>query len=79
MKETNKLYFVKCKGMTISSTGTAHGLSYVVAKDSAEAYRKVREYLDDNDLGFDRDRELSSVRLVAEDADYPDCGTKLFM
>jgi len=77
--QTDKLYRVTCRGMLDDTTGTAHGIAYVVAKDPTSAYEMLRRYLDDNDLGFERDRELDSVELVAEGSDYPDCGIRLFL
>lgn len=78
MKETKKLYKVTLKGMTYSSSGISYGVSYVVAKDSNEAYMKVKEYLDRKDIGFRRERELNKVELIAEDAEYTDTGYILY-
>jgi len=77
--ETNKLYRVLLKGMTHNSTGVAYGDSYVVATNPEEAYRKVRTFLDDEDLGFDRERCLESVTLLAEEYHYTDTGHLLFI
>ena len=70
---SSKLYRVTCRGMKSS-----HGMAYVVARDPGEAYSKVRESLDDRDLGFDADREMEKVELLAEQADYPECKTSLY-
>lgn len=37
---TNKLYLVKLRGMQYNSSGTIYGLSYVVAENTDEAYKK---------------------------------------
>jgi hypothetical protein len=77
-----KLYRVTLKGMTYSSlgSGTTHGDCYVVANNTEEAYRKVREYIDKKDFGFAYERELNTVQLLAEsDKDYPACGKQLFL
>ncbi len=79
MGETNKLYRVTLKGMTSNPTGTSYGISYVIAKDSNEAYLKVREFLNKKDIGFDRERELSSIDLIAEDSQYTNTGTILYL
>ena len=79
MEKTKKLYRVTLKGMTYSSTGVVHGISYVVAKNSEEAYQKVREHLDEKDLGFSGDRELDKIELIAEAWDYTDVKTMLFV
>lgn len=72
---TKKLYLVTLRGMLSNITGPAFGNAYVVATDPTEAYAKLRKRLDERDVGFSKDRELGSVTLIAESADYPDCGT----
>jgi hypothetical protein len=76
-----KLYRVTLRGMThTSGSGTTHGDAYVVAKDAEEAYRKVKDYLDDKNFGFSYERELDTIKLLAEsDKDYPTCGKRLFL
>jgi len=63
-----KLYQVICRGMRDS-----HGMAYVVASDAETAYRRVRDDLNKRDLGYDKDREMQTVTLVAEEAEYPAC------
>lgn len=75
---SNKLYKVICRGMTSSSV-RAHGVAYVVAENTDEAYRSVRDALDRRNLGFRDDREMRSIELLAEQAEYPDCGTVLYL
>lgn len=58
------LFKVTLKGMTISPN--AYGISYVVADDPTSAYLKVKKFLEENDLGFSRDRELHSIELIAD-------------
>ena len=67
------LYKVTCRGMTNTACGTqaAHGIAYVVARNPDEAYKKLRKYLDEKDLGFRKERDLDKVELVAEAIDYP--------
>ena len=79
MQDTNKLYRVVLRGMTSAITGAAYGISYVIAKSTDEAYRKVREFLDDSDIGFRKDRELEKVELLAEEYQYTDTGIMLFL
>ena len=76
---TRKLYKVTCRGMQ-SSIGSCivHGIAFVVATNPDQAYRKLLKYLEKEDLGYDRDRELETIELIAEDDDYPDCQTRLF-
>ena len=52
MENTKKLYRITLRGMTYNSTGVAYGSSYVIAETSDEAYKKVRKFLDENDLGL---------------------------
>ena len=73
-----KLYRVTCRGMKTSATGTSYGISYVLAENPTEAYDTVRAYLDKHELGFSKDRELESIELIAENSDYPDCGTRVY-
>ena len=74
-----KLYRVKLRGMQTNITGIAYGVAYVVANDPQEAYNKVRTAVDEEDLGFRDERELSSVELLAEDAQYPQCRMRLYL
>lgn len=77
---SRKLYRVTCKGMTYSSSGgTVFGVAYVVAKNTDAAYEQVRQALDSRALGFKSERELDRVELLAEEADYPDCNTILYI
>ena len=79
MQESNKLFRVVLRGMTSSVTGVAYGISYVIAKNMDEAYRKVRKFLDDQDIGFRKDWEIEKVELLAEDDQYTDIGAMLFL
>lgn len=76
--ETNKLYLVTLRGLT-SATGVQHKETFVVAKDPTEAYQKIRTWLDDKDYGFTHERELDNVKLLAEDYEYTDVKTMLFL
>jgi hypothetical protein len=73
-----KLYQVEVR-IPSSSIGVDCSMSYVVAANAEAAYLMVREYLYAKDLGFAADRELRAVRLLAEDTDYPECRTRLFV
>ena len=77
--EKNKLYRVTLRGMTSSVTGVSYGISYVVAKNTEEAYQKLKKFVDENDLGYSSQRELDKVELLAEDYQYTDTGTMLFL
>ena len=79
MGEKMKLFKVNLRGMKSNYSGPRYGCSYVVAEDSNAAYLLVRNYVDKKDLGFDHEREMESVELIAEDAEYPRCGTILFL
>lgn len=79
MEGTNKLYKVTLKGMTINTTGIVYGVAYSVAKTSEEAYQKVRKFLQEKDLGFSKDRELDKVELIAEEYQYTDTDSILYL
>ena len=76
--KTKKLYLVTLRGLH-SATHVQHNTSYVVAANPDEAYQKVRKWLDEKDYGFKNERELKSVELLAEDYDYTDVKTMLFL
>lgn len=80
---TNKiaLYKVTCRGMTSTALGTQvpHGIAYVLAHNPGEAYDKHRAFLDEENLGYDQDRELDKVELVAQVGAYPPCRTHLHL
>lgn len=73
-----KLFRVKLRGVS-SFTGIDYSCSYVVAQNSDDAYKKVRKFLDDKDLCFSCDREMKSVELIADDAEYCAVRTLLFL
>ena len=70
MKETKKLFLVEVVDFRIDSF-------YVIAIHPSEAYNKVRAFLDENKIGFEKDRELKQITLLAENAKYPDCATRI--
>jgi hypothetical protein len=74
-----KLYKVTLRGMTVTSTGVVYGVSYAVAEDPTSAFLKVKKFLDTNDIGFSKERELLSIELVADTNIYPSCGTILHL
>ena len=67
------------RGMQVSATGTIHGRAYVVAENPELAYKIVKKYVDEKDLGFCMEREMESVRLLADEDEYPDCGMRLYI
>ena len=73
-----KLYLVILRGLA-NSTGVSLKTSYVVAENSDDAYRKVRQWLDEKDYGFKHERELQSVELLASSYEYTDVRTRLFL
>lgn len=74
-----KLYKVTLRGMTHNSTGIAYGISYVVARDSNEAYLKVKDFLDKKGIGFSRERELDKIELLASDYSNSNTSHLLFI
>jgi len=57
----------------------SYGTAYVVADDPSAAYRALLTDLNRRALGLSQDKELDRVELLAEVADYPRCGTALFL
>jgi len=68
------LYRVKLQGMW-----SDYGHSYVVAENSDIAYRMVRKFLDEKNLGFSKDRGLKEVELVAGEYQYNDTRRMLYL
>lgn len=69
-----KLYLVSIK------TCGRYGKSYVVADNPDQAYKKIRSFLDKNDLCFSDERRLESVVLLADTNHYgSDAETMLFL
>lgn len=60
-----KLFRVTLRGMTDS-----YGTSYVVAEDAGQAYKKVKTFLDEKDIGFSKQRELDKIELIADSYQY---------
>ncbi len=52
---------------------------YVVAEGPAQAYRALRDYLDANNIGEVNDREMDTIELLADTAEVPACGRRLYM
>lgn len=65
------LYLVRCRGMQSALGGPGFGVAYVVAEDPTSAYNKLRADLDKRDLGFGSEREMESITLLAQVAEYP--------
>lgn len=70
-----KLFKVNLRG----SYTEPEGSWMVVAMDPSTAYNKVREALDKSDYRFEEDRELASIELLADDAEYPHTPHKLLI
>jgi hypothetical protein len=79
MNGTLKIYRVNLRGFSGSSTGVDYSCSYVLSENPDIAYKTVREWLDGADYGFQKDRELKSIELIAEAHEYADCQTRLFI
>jgi hypothetical protein len=61
-----KLYLVTLQGMTSSISGPVYGEAYVLAENPDVAYKKVKKFLDEQDLGFSNDRQLRCIELLAD-------------
>jgi len=80
LSNTMKLYKVTCRGMrSAGGSGVVDGLAYVVAESLSDAYKRVKDYLEEKELGTANSRELDVIELIAEETDYPRCGYRLFV
>jgi len=79
MDKVLNLYKVTLKGMTYSYNGIAHGISYVIAENTDEAYQKVKNFLDKKDIGYSRERELDKVELLASSYEYNNIGNIIYL
>ena len=70
-----KLWRVRLRGSGMEKYNPSH----VIAPDATAAYQAIRCELDRLDYGFSKDRELLSVELVAEDYEYTETGSRLFL
>lgn len=60
-----KLYRVTCRGMSGGlGYDTVFGVAYAVANEQ---------------IGFDKDREMKSIELLADEAPYPACAYRLYL
>lgn len=73
-----KLFRVNLRNFS-SCVNTDYSSFYVVAEDPSKAYRKVRNFLDKNDLMFRSAREMKSIELLADEKHYGETGVMLFL
>ena len=59
-----KLYKVTVRGFVGSNE------FYVLANNPDKAYTLVRNFLDENDYGYEHERELASITLIASANKY---------
>lgn len=67
---------MKLYKVTIQGSGKYHE-QYVVADNPDNAYNLVRNFLDENDLYFRKDRALDTIQLLADENKYEDIQTLL--
>lgn len=72
-----KLYKVTLVGLHYGN-GIEWGTSFVVAEHPTEAYEKVRKYLDENDIGFEKERHFNCIEEIASNDEFHD-GLYLFL
>ena len=73
-----KLYRVKLKGSPSHGSVDCY-TPYILANDPTEAYKKIRKILDEKDYGFESDREMQSIELLADDYEYNECKNLLIV
>lgn len=54
-------------------------ISYVVAENLKEAYKKVKKFLDEKKYGLSTDRALDKIKLLAEVNNYNTSECMLFL
>lgn len=69
----SKLYRVTLQG------GNQYQVSYAVATNPEQAYRKVKTFLDKEELCFSKNRNLQSVELIADADHYGEIETMLYL
>lgn len=74
-----KLFKVTLRGMLNANIGVAYGISYVVAEEPTIAYKQLRIFLDTNAIGSEKDRELKTIELIADEYLYNNCGHLLLI
>ena len=81
MEKTSRRYLYKVFTNFASGylTGMNHSYFYVVATDTSTAYMLVRDFLDKENLGFNQERSMKSIELIAETSMYPECRTMLIV
>ena len=78
MPDTLKLYKVVLRGCR-NPVGVDYHTSYTVAKNTDDAYLAVRSHLENGNLFFAEDRALHTIELMAEDCDFTETHTRLFL
>jgi len=63
----------------LNGAGSRYNTSYAVAENFDDAYQKVRKFLDEKDLCFDKERECTNIELIADTEHYCDIETILFL
>lgn len=59
----DKLYLIQTAGLSPKKF-------YVIAPDPTTAYNKLRSLLDEQEYGFEKDRELLSITTIADEDFY---------
>lgn len=62
-----KLFLVRLKGPIGN-----HNNCYVLAEDPTDGYKKVREFLNTENIGFESARALSSIEVIADTSKLQD-------
>jgi hypothetical protein len=78
MKQNN-LFKVTIKGFNYCHLIPNYGTTYVIANDPTEAYHKVMDFLNKEDIGSIDDRELEKIELIAKENNNIGGGNILFM
>jgi hypothetical protein len=74
-----KLFLVTLRGFGGYSPAVDYHSSYVIAPNCDDAYLTVRQWLDKKDYGFKMERELDNIKLIADEYEFTDVKTRLFI
>jgi len=65
--------------VTLQGMHSSYGVSYVVAEDPTEAYKKVDNFLRDKGIGLGSERVLKTIELIAEQHQFSATGMILYI
>ena len=74
-----ELYKVTRKNIMACGCCVAHGISYVLASNPTDAYKKTQIDLEERELGFVKNKGFVRIESLDENVEYPFCGTRAYI